>query len=300
MNENKLIDGKKIAQKYKKNIKEKITKIRERYGKQPGLAVILVGERKDSITYVNMKKKTCEELGIISKTFSLSESVSEQNIIDIINSLNNDEDINGILVQLPLPKHINEENILGMVRLEKDVDGFHASNIGNMAMEKRKSLFVPCTPLGCLKIIDREEINLTGMNAVVIGKSNIVGLPISLLLMKRNATVTVCHVHTKNIKEHTRNADILVSACGQAEMIKSDWIKDDCIIIDVGINHVKDESLEKGYRLTGDVDFNDVIDKVSKITPVPGGVGPMTIAMLMKNTFKAFKLQNKELLNEKD
>ena len=279
---------------YKNNIKDKISKIKEKHNIQPGLAVVLVGDRKDSITYVNMKKKTCEQLGIISKTFTLSESVSEQNIIDIIKSLNNDNTINGILVQLPLPKHINEENILGAVSIEKDVDGFHVSNIGNMAMEKRKSLFVPCTPLGCLKILDREKINLKGMNAVVIGKSNIVGLPISLLLMKRNATVTVCHVDTKNIKEHTQKADLLVTACGQPEMIKNDWIKDGCIIIDVGINHIKDENNKQ--KLVGDVDFKDVINKVSKITPVPGGVGPMTIAMLMKNTFKAFKIQNKQIL----
>lgn len=290
----KIIDGKNLSLSYKNNIKDKISKIKEIHNIQPGLAVILVGDRKDSITYVNMKKKTCEQLGIISKTFTLSESVNEQNIIDIIKSLNNDSTINGILVQLPLPKHINEENILGAVSLEKDVDGFHASNIGNMAMEKRTSLFVPCTPLGCLKILDKEKFNLEGMNAVIIGKSNIVGLPISLLLMKRNATVTVCHVHTKNIKEHTQKADLLVTACGQPEMIKNDWIKDGCIIIDVGINHIKDENNKQ--KLVGDVDFKDVINKVSKITPVPGGVGPMTIAMLMKNTFKAFKIQNKQIL----
>ena len=293
----KIINGKNLSMTYKNNIKDKIFKIKEKYNIQPGLAVVLVGDRKDSITYVNMKKKTCEQLGIISKTFTLSESVSEQNIIDIIKSLNNDNTINGILVQLPLPKHINEENILGAVSIEKDVDGFHASNIGNMAMEKRKSLFVPCTPLGCLKILDREKINLKGMNAVVIGKSNIVGLPISLLLMKRNATVTVCHVDTKNIKEHTQKADLLVTACGQPEMIKKDWIKDDCIIIDVGINHIKDEN--NNTKLVGDVDFKDVINKVSKITPVPGGVGPMTIAMLMKNTFKAFKIQNRNIFIDK-
>ena len=173
-----------------------------------------------------MKKKTCEQLGIISKTFTLSESVSEQNIIDIIKSLNNDNTINGILVQLPLPKHINEENILGAVSIEKDVDGFHASNIGNMAMEKRKSLFVPCTPLGCLKILDREEIDLKGMNAVVIGKSNIVGLPISPTFNEKKCNC-YCIVDTKNIKEHTQKADLLVTACGQPEMIKNDWIKDE-------------------------------------------------------------------------
>ena len=238
-----------------------------------------------------MKQKKCRELGIFSKLIKFEEDVSENEIIKIIDDLNNDDKINGILIQLPLPKHLNENNILSTVKLSKDVDGFHFENIGRLAVDKNP-LFIPCTPKGCLEILDRYKIELCGKNICILGASAIVGLPLSLLLLYRNATVTICHAKTKNIENITKRADILISACGRTEMVKKDWIKDNCIIIDIGINSKPDTSRKLGYRLVGDVDFNDVKEKAEYITPVPGGVGPMTIAMLMKQTIESAKREN--------
>lgn len=278
-----IIDCKTLATNIKNEIKEKISS----ENSKPGLGVILVGDNMASLTYIKNKKKACEEVGILFKLLQLSENSSQQNIIDSINLFNNDVEIHGVLVQLPLPNKISEEIVLKNVLIEKDVDGFHANNIGNLAMKNRTPLFIPCTPLGCIKILEHIEYDLKGKCAVVIGKSNIVGLPVGLMLMKKHATLIMCDEFTENIKEYTKKADILISACGQAEMIKIDWIKTGCIVIDVGINYIKKNDKDK---LVGDVDFDDVKDNVSYITKVPGGVGPMTIAMLIQNTYDAFLL----------
>jgi 5,10-methylene-tetrahydrofolate dehydrogenase/methenyl tetrahydrofolate cyclohydrolase len=205
--------------------------------------------------------------------------------------MNNNKMINGILVQLPLPKHIDENKVLLTIKVEKDVDGFHPENIGNLILNKNKPT-IACTPKGCLKILEENNIEIEGKHAVIIGRSNIVGKPLSFLLLNKNATVSICHSRTKNIKEITRKADILVAACGKPRFIKKDWIKKDCVIIDVGINFIDDNTRKSGKRLVGDVDLDDVIDKVKLITPVPGGVGPMTIAMLLQNTFELYKNNN--------
>lgn len=286
-----IIDCKSLANNIKNNIKKKITD----ENITPGLGVILVGDSMASLTYIKHKKKACEEVGILFKLLQLSENSSQKNIIDSINLFNNDSEIHGLLVQLPMPKHISEEIVLKNVSIEKDVDGFHANNIGNLAMKNRTPIFTPCTPLGCIRILDSINCDLKGKNVVVIGKSNIVGLPISVMLMKKYATVTVCDEFTKNIEEFTIKADILISACGQPEMIKAHMIKQNCIIIDVGINYIKDINNTNKLQLVGDVDFNDVKEKVSYITKVPGGVGPMTIAMLVQNTYDAYILYSNNL-----
>lgn len=252
----------------------------------PGLVVILVGDRKDSITYVNMKHKKCLELGIYSRILKLNTDITTDFLVDQVKLYNKDNSIHGILIQLPLPNHINKEQVLNSVCLEKDVDGFHIENIGRLAINSNP-LFCPCTPSGCIELLDRNNIELSGKNVVILGSSRIVGLPLMLMLLYRNATVTICHSKTKNTASHTRNADIVISACGQTHMVKKEWLKESCIVVDVGINSLPDSTKKKGYRLVGDVDFEDVKEKVNAITPVPGGVGPMTISMLMKHTVMA-------------
>lgn len=283
-----ILDGKKIAKSNNDIIKNKIDNKILCNKPAPGLGVIIVGDREDSKLYVNMKKKTCKYVGIKTKTISLDENVTTENVIGAVNIFNSDKTIHGILIQLPLPKHINENQVLTSVDIDKDVDGFHATNMGNLALDSREPLFTPCTPLGCMRLIEHYQIELEGKNAVVIGKSNIVGLPISLMLMKKNATVTVCHIHTKNLKEICKSADILISACGQKEMIKKDWIKEGVVIIDIGINYKDDPENPEKRKIVGDVDFDDCKNISSFITPVPGGVGPMTVSMLMENTYKAY------------
>ena len=251
----------------------------------------MVGDRTDSATYVRMKKRACNEVGIHHEEVRLSENVSQEVLLEKIRSLNSNPSIHGILIQLPLPDHIDTNKVLKSVLREKDVDGFHPENVGNLTLNRLDNVLMPCTPKGCIELLDKYNIEIEGKHVVVIGKSSIVGMPLSLLLLHREATVSVCHIKTKNIKEITRQADILISACGQAQMIKADWIKDGCVVIDVGINTIEDSNAKRGYRIVGDVDFNDVREKVSAISPVPGGVGPMTIAMLLKNTVSAFKLQ---------
>lgn len=281
-----ILDGKKLSDKIKQELEEKI-KLNE---KKPGLGIILVGERPDSKVYVRMKKKACLKIGIKNFDVHLEESVSEEVIISEINKMNNNPEINAILVQLPLPKHINEKRVLNHVSFEKDVDGFHNINVGNLTL-KSENYIAPCTPLGCIELLKEHNIDLVGKNVVVLGRSNIVGLPISLLLLHNNATVTICHSRTKNIFEHCKQADILICAIGKPHFVKREHIKEGCIIVDIGINKIEAEN-EKGYKLVGDADYNDIIDKVSAITPVPGGVGPMTIAMLLKQTYYLFTDQN--------
>lgn len=284
-----IIDGKKIAQDLRGQLKICISSLED--NEKPGLAVILVGDNPASSVYVGSKVKACNELGIESFEYRLDASVDEKEIINLIRGLNVDTRINGILVQLPLPKHLNEEYILAEIDHAKDVDGFHVVNAGLLSIGSNKAI-IPCTPMGCNIMLKSIINDMSGMNAVVIGRSNIVGKPMANLLLQDNCTVTIVHSKTRNIKEICANADILVAAVGVPEMVTADYIKEGAYIIDVGINRVEDSTKTKGYRLTGDVNFEDVLPKVAAITPVPGGVGPMTIACLMLNTLICYYRQN--------
>ena len=259
---------------------------------KPLLVVIQIGDRKDSTIYVKKKIEACELVGIKSRIYNFKTTVSTEELCSLLFRLNNDDQVNGILVQLPIPNHLNQEEILSKISHKKDVDGFHVINMGNLAMSGRTPYFIPCTPLGCLELLKRYNITIEGKHAVIVGKSNIVGLPMALLLLKNQATVTICHIKTKDIENHLKMADIVISACGCPRMIKKDWLKEGVVVIDVGINSIPDSTRKKGYRLVGDVDFEEVKNIASAITPVPGGVGPMTVAMLLKNTVIGFKKQN--------
>lgn len=252
----------------------------------PGLTVIQVGDKKDSTTYVNMKAKMCEKYKINSNVIRLPDTIHESELIEIINSHNNDNSVHGILIQLPLPKHICEDNILNTVHINKDVDGFNIQNVGKLSINA-KPKFVPCTPDGCIEMLKYYNIDVAGKHAVVIGRSRIVGLPLAHLLLRENATVSICHSKTQNIQSITKSADLIFAACGKANFIDNTMVKENGIIIDIGINPVPDETKKSGYRLVGDVNYDDVKDKVHAISPVPGGVGPMTIAMLLKHTVDA-------------
>ena len=286
-----IIDGKAIAATIREEIKSEVSTMKTK----PGLAVVIVGERKDSQTYVRMKRKACEEVGIESFHAEIPGTATEKEVLDVVKKFNADARVHGILVQLPLPKHMDEEKILAAISIEKDVDGFHPENIGKLAMKGHEPLFVPCTPKGCIELLKRSGVDPSGKNAVVVGRSNIVGMPAAMLLMGANATVTVVHSKTQNPKKICREADIIVAACGSAEMVKRDWVKPGAVVIDVGTNGVEDKTKKSGYRLVGDVDYENVRKVASKITPVPGGVGPMTIAMLLSNTLASGKraLENK-------
>lgn len=305
--ESKLIDGKSIAKDIRNELKQEITEMAKQGLTTPGLAVILVGSRRDSQTYVNMKKRACEQVGIASFGYDYDENVTQDELLSRISELNERSDVHGILIQLPLPLHLDEQTILEHVSPEKDVDGLHSVNVANLAMQgthgNRSDLWndlalipfsIPCTPLGCMELLDRTGVEVEGKNAVVIGRSNLVGLPISLLLLHRAATVTVVHSRTENIEEQVSRGDIVVAAAGRAHLVKSNWLKEGAVVIDVGINSVDLDPKDvkeggKTYKLVGDVDFDRVVKKCSKITPVPGGVGPMTIAMLLRNTLSACK-----------
>lgn len=276
-----LIDGKLCAQTLRAEIKKEVTSLRENTGKVPGLAVVLVGEDPASQVYVANKAKACEEVGIYSEVILKSALISEQELLDIVAGLNARSDIHGILVQLPLPKHIEEKKVIDTIVPEKDVDGFHPLNMGQLLLGQPR--FISCTPYGCLYLIKSLGIDLTGKHAVVVGRSNIVGKPMAALLLKENATVTICHSRTKDLGEITRQADILVVAIGKAQFVTQEMVKPGAVVIDVGMNR-----LSSG-KLVGDVDFTGVSAVAGWITPVPGGVGPMTITMLLKNTLEAFK-----------
>lgn len=280
----KIIDGKLISSKIKDEVREETKKLLLDRNIIPGLAFIIVGENAASKVYVKSKGKACEEIGFHSVTKTLPETTTEKELLRIIHDFNSDESIHGILVQLPLPEHINEQKIIEAIDYKKDVDGFHPQNVGRLSIGQK--CFIPCTPYGIVELIKRSKVDTKGKNVVVIGRSNIVGKPMASLFLRKdlNSTVTICHSATKDIKSFTLNADILIAAIGRPEFVKSEMIKEGAVIIDVGINRVEDNTIPKGYRLTGDVDYNSCFGKVSKITPVPGGVGPMTIAMLMKNT----------------
>ncbi|MGL6114618.1 MAG: bifunctional methylenetetrahydrofolate dehydrogenase/methenyltetrahydrofolate cyclohydrolase FolD [Cetobacterium sp.] len=277
-----ILDGKHISQKIKNLIKDEVENIKEKIGKIPGLAVIQVGDNAASKVYVNSKVKQCLEIGIESKKYHLEENITEDILLDLIDVLNKDETIDGILVQLPLPKHIDEKKIMEKISINKDVDGFKAENVGKVLLGDKTAL-VSCTPLGILTLLKEYKIELEGKDVVIIGRSNIVGKPMAALLINEGSTVTICHSKTKNLVEKTKMADILIVAVGKENLINKEMIKDGAIIVDVGINRTKEG------KLTGDVDFENVKDNVSYITPVPGGVGPMTIATLLNNTLVAFK-----------
>ncbi|OMH82409.1 C-1-tetrahydrofolate synthase, cytoplasmic [Zancudomyces culisetae] len=280
-----LFDGKATAEAIRSELKQKIEAVRAKHPSfSPGLAVVQVGTRKDSTQYVKMKRLACEQVGIVFQKFEFDESVSEQEVEQLVHKLNADDSISGIIVQLPLPKHMREENIVNAVCVEKDVDGFHVDNIGNLFKKKGKTLFTSCTPKGCMELLKRYGIEIKGKRAVVVGRSDIVGTPVSGLLTKANATVTIAHSHTKNIAEVVGQADIVVAALGVPEFVKGSWIKEGAVVVDVGINAVDDSTKKSGYRMVGDVEYGEARKRASYITPVPGGVGPMTVAMLLQNT----------------
>ena len=285
-----IIDGKAIAEKVRQEVRQAVARMKEDHGYTPGLATVLVGENPASATYVRSKRKTCEELGIRSIGHELPADATQQQVEKLVADLSANPNVNGILVQLPLPKHLDEEAVLNTISIEKDVDGFHPVNIGRLAMTGRDPLFIPCTPYGCIVLLEESGIPLRGADAVVVGRSNIVGLPVAMLLQKRDATVTICHSRTRNLADRIRQADIVIAAIGQMEMITGDMIKPGAAVIDVGINQKPDPTAKRGYRLVGDVDFESAKEVAGAITPVPGGVGPMTIAMLMKNTLRAAEI----------
>jgi len=284
-----VLDEKKTAQEIKDEIKAKVAEMTARGERPPHLAAVLVGNDGASLTYVGSKVRSCEQVGFTSTLIRLEDSISEEQLLAEIAKLNAQPDIDGYIVQLPLPKHIDEERILMAVDPQKDVDGFHPSNFGKMALEMQA--FIPATPFGIVELLKRYQIDIQGKECVVIGRSHIVGRPISILLSQKgsvgNATVTLTHSRTKNVEQFTRRADVVISALGIPEFLKADMVKDGAIVIDVGITRVADDSHPKGYRIKGDVDYAAVAPKTSFITPVPGGVGPMTIAMLMQNTLLA-------------
>ncbi len=290
-----LIDGKKISEEIRNELKLKIDRLKKESRKLPGLVTILVGDNPASEVYVNMKIKACAQIGMSSKLEKKDAAFSENELLELVESYNNNSDYHGILVQLPLPRHINEDKIIEAVSPSKDVDGFHPVNVGNLVIGKET--FFPCTPFGVVELLRRYNIETKGRHVVVVGRSNIVGKPLANLLLQKkegaNAVVTVCHSAARDLRKYTLQADIIIAAMGSPLFIKEDMIKEGAVVIDVGTNRIEDESTPKGYRLCGDVDFENVSKKASYISPSPGGVGPMTIAMLLSNTYLAYtKIEN--------
>ncbi len=281
-----IIDGKQVAADVRNEVAQKVAELKTK-GISPCLAVILVGENPASVSYVTGKQKALAEVGMVDRSVHLPENTSEADLLKLIDELNADDSVHGILVQLPLPKHINEEKVIMAISPEKDVDGFHPVSVGNLMIGRPG--FLPCTPHGIIVLLKKAGIETSGKHAVVIGRSNIVGKPVSILLARKdvNCTVTMCHTGTKNMAEITRQADIIVVASGHPHTLTGDMVKDGAVVIDVGVNRIPDSSKKSGFRLIGDCDFDDLKEKTSFITPVPGGVGPMTIAMLMQNTLES-------------
>jgi 5,10-methylene-tetrahydrofolate dehydrogenase/methenyl tetrahydrofolate cyclohydrolase len=282
-----IIDGKAIAADIRAEVAQGVEKLVAAGGPRPGLATVLVGDNPASHTYVKGKRKACAEAGIESFGHELPATATQAEVEGLVAKLNQDPKVHGILVQLPLPTGLDEEAVLKAISIEKDVDGFHPLNIGRLAQKGREPLFVPCTPAGCLVLLKKAGAKLDGANAVVVGRSNIVGMPAALLLVKENATVTICHSRTKDLPAVCRSADVLIAAIGRTEMIRGSWIKPGAYVIDVGINRVEDPSAKSGSRLVGDVAFDEAVQVAGAITPVPGGVGPMTIALLLQNTLRS-------------
>lgn len=285
-----IIDGKAIAAQVREQVGQEVAEMIKMGIPQPGLATVLVGENPASKVYVSSKQKACAELGMQSFGYQLPATATQEEVERLVSDLNADPHVNGILVQLPLPAGLIEEDVLKTISLEKDVDGFHPINIGRLAQKGRDPLFVPCTPYGCIVLLEKMGVKLDGAHAVVLGRSNIVGMPAALLLVRENATVTICHSRTKDLPGVVRGADVLIAAVGRPEMVRGDWVKPGAVVIDVGINRIDDPTHPKGSRLVGDVCFDEVKEVASAITPVPGGVGPMTIAMLMRNTARAARI----------
>ncbi|MBN8592487.1 MAG: bifunctional methylenetetrahydrofolate dehydrogenase/methenyltetrahydrofolate cyclohydrolase FolD [Anaerolineae bacterium] len=283
----KIIDGRLVADRMQVAIAEDVKAFVAQAGFPPGLGVVLVGDNPASAQYVRMKRKACEKVGMHSVGHLLPLDSSQAVVEEAVESLNADPRIHGILVQLPMPKAIDEAHIMSMVSLEKDVDGFHPINIGRLAQKGREPSFTPATPTGCMVLLKEAGVNLDGANAVVIGRSNIVGMPVALMLMKANATVTICHSRTRNTAEIVRGADVVIAAIGQPNYVPGDWLKPGAVVIDVGTNRVDDPTNEKGYTFVGDVDYESALPVAGAITKVPGGVGPMTITMLLANTMKS-------------
>jgi methylenetetrahydrofolate dehydrogenase (NADP+)/methenyltetrahydrofolate cyclohydrolase len=285
-----VIDGKQVAADMRAELKKEVAELKKE-GIVPGLGVILVGEDPASQSYVTAKERACEELGIYSDDNRLPANTTQQDLIALINRMNTDPKINGILVQLPLPKHLDESEVLLAINPDKDVDGFHPTNIGKMVAGQ--AAFLPCTPHGVIQLLQRSGVKIEGAHVVIVGRSNIVGKPVANMLIQKNksgnATVTVCHTRTADLAHHTRQADIIIAAAGRTNTITADMVKDGVVVIDVGVNRIEDKTAKKGYRLVGDVDFEAVKEKASLITPVPGGVGPMTITMLLYNTVESAK-----------
>ncbi len=290
-----IIDGRIISQKINEETAKETVALKDKYGLQPGLVVILIGEDPASQVYVNMKEKKSKELGFFSEKIVLDKNATMDEVLALIAKLNQDPKIHGILVQSPPPPQIDEDMVIEAIDHKKDVDCFHAVNVGKMLIGKTDG-FYPCTPYGVMKLLEYSNVSPSGKHAVIIGRSNIVGKPMMALLIQKakgaDATVTVCHSRTQNMKHYTTQADIIIAAIGKPEFVKADMVKEGAVVIDVGINRIEDKSAKSGYRLVGDVAFDEVSKKASLITPVPGGVGPMTIAMLLQNTVKACKIQN--------
>lgn len=291
-----ILDGKKTSEDIKKEIAAEVQQMKSNGEKVPHLAAVLVGSNGASLTYVGSKVRSCEQIGFDSTLVALAEETTEAELLAKIKELNDDDNLDGYIVQLPLPKHINEEKILMAIDPDKDVDGFHPANFGKMALEMET--FLPATPFGIMELLERYKVETSGKHTVVIGRSHIVGRPMSILMSRKgypgDSTVTLTHSRTKNLEEYTKNADIIITALGVPEFLKADMVKDGVVIIDVGITRVDDASNTKGYVIKGDVDFDGVSKKASYITPVPGGVGPMTIAMLLKNTLLARKIRSRK------
>ena len=287
----KIIDGKQIAEQMRAELKGQVDKLKER-GIVPGLGVILVGDDPASQSYVTAKERACEDIGIYSDNNRLPASISQKKLMALVRKMNNDSKIHGILVQLPLPKGLDESQVLLAIEPSKDVDGFHPVNVGKMMIGEKA--FLPCTPHGVVQLLVRSGVTIEGADVVIVGRSNLVGKPLANMLIQKkpnaNATVTVCHTRTKNLPFHTKRADILIAAAGRPKTITADMVKEGAVVIDVGVNRVEDATKKSGYRLVGDVDFEPVREKASLITPVPGGVGPMTITMLLYNTVEAAKI----------
>ncbi|XP_020674441.1 bifunctional protein FolD 1, mitochondrial isoform X1 [Dendrobium catenatum] len=284
-----IINGKIIAEELRTGIAAEIRQMKDATGKIPGLAVVLVGKRRDSQSYVRHKIRDCEEVGINSFLDELPEDCPQDDVVNAVSNFNKDPSVHGILVQLPLPKHMDEEKVLNTISLEKDVDGFHPLNVGNLAIRGREPLFIPCAAKACIELLLRSGVELVGKNVVVIGRSRVVGLPTSLLLQRHHATVSVVHAHSKDPDRITREADIVISAAGVPNLVRRNWLKRGAVVIDVGTSPVDDPSSEHGYCLTGDVCYEEALQLVSAITPVPGGVGPVTVAMLLSNTLDSAK-----------
>ena len=286
----RIIDGEAVATRIREQIAEATQRMEREHGFRPGLATVLVGSNPASQQYVRMKRNRCKAVGIESFGHELPEDATQEQVEELVRKLGADPGVHGILVQLPLPSHLDEEAVLGAIPITKDVDGFHPLNIGRLAMKGRDPLFVPCTPAGAITLLEEAGATFRGAEAVVLGRSNIVGMPAAMLLIHRDATVTICHSRTKDLPAVCRRADILIAAVGRALMVKRDWVKPGAYVIDVGSNKIDDPSSDRGYRWVGDVDFDEVKEVAGAITPSPGGVGPMTIAGLLQNTLRAAEM----------